>query len=317
MTESNITMKKCSNPGCSYKGEDQPVANFYRHQNKRHGLDSWCKTCKNISWQKHQKIAHRICEESRAKAGKCEKCGKVPERIEHLQFAHHTRAHKHHTKSGKARGIWNLASVAAVERELPKGKWCCAECADKDTQRENEEKKSMNNKAHHLAWKISFWRKFVELEKTSRGRCCDCGKLVTSENLRIFEFDHRDPRTKIDSIAHLVMQMRPFRVIKAEMAKCDLRCQDCHRARSKKEGHHRKKHKSQSSAAMNKTDKWRQMTAYLLLNQLGPTKGYYTFARTIAPFESWPMASTPTSAAASAATMTTSTVMTTASESAT
>jgi hypothetical protein len=46
------------------------------------------------------------------------------------------------------------------------------------------------------------------------------------------EFDHRDPREKIDSVSKLVGHGAHKDKILREIAKCDLVCANCHRIRS-------------------------------------------------------------------------------------
>ena len=57
--------------------------------------------------------------------------------------------------------------------------------------------------------------------------CVDCGESDTL----LLEFDHRDPESKIDDVAHLA-QYRPWRFVIAEINKCDVRCANCHRRRT-------------------------------------------------------------------------------------
>jgi hypothetical protein len=58
--------------------------------------------------------------------------------------------------------------------------------------------------------------------------CVDCG----ATDLRVLDFDHRDPGTKLASVGRLLGQGRPWPAIDAEMAKCDVRCANCHRIRT-------------------------------------------------------------------------------------
>lgn len=67
----------------------------------------------------------------------------------------------------------------------------------------------------------------INNEKMRRSACLDCGLAVTTDNLVVFDFDHRDPRTK----RSLVSRTAPSRLVE-EMAKCDLRCANCHRLKT-------------------------------------------------------------------------------------
>lgn len=67
--------------------------------------------------------------------------------------------------------------------------------------------------------------------KLERG-CLDCGYR---ENPVALQFDHRDPKTKEFGIAKALTCS--WRRLLAEIAKCDVRCANCHAVRSVREGH--------------------------------------------------------------------------------
>ncbi len=57
--------------------------------------------------------------------------------------------------------------------------------------------------------------------------CVDCGEADPV----VLEFDHRDPATKRSEVARLAMS-KSWKVVSAEIAKCDVRCGSCHRRRT-------------------------------------------------------------------------------------
>lgn len=62
-----------------------------------------------------------------------------------------------------------------------------------------------------------------------RGRpCSDCG---VSYPPYVMDFDHRDPSTKLFGIGEGQVT-KSFDELKAELAKCDLVCANCHRERT-------------------------------------------------------------------------------------
>ncbi len=71
--------------------------------------------------------------------------------------------------------------------------------------------------------------------KLSRG-CADCGYNLAPEALH---FDHRDPREKKFTIG--TDMYRSLESVLLEIAKCDVRCANCHAIRSKRLGHHKGK----------------------------------------------------------------------------
>lgn len=58
--------------------------------------------------------------------------------------------------------------------------------------------------------------------------CMDCGE----SDPVVLDFDHRDPRSKLSDVSKLVSQGRKLALIEAEVAKCDVRCANCHRRRT-------------------------------------------------------------------------------------
>lgn len=61
------------------------------------------------------------------------------------------------------------------------------------------------------------------------GQCQDCGGEF-AERPEVFDFDHRDPSTKLRKPESLLRG--PWEVFLAEAKKCDLVCANCHRTRT-------------------------------------------------------------------------------------
>lgn len=57
--------------------------------------------------------------------------------------------------------------------------------------------------------------------------CVDCGQT----DIAVLEFDHRDPATKEHYVTVLATH-KPWSRVLAEIAKCDVRCANCHRRRT-------------------------------------------------------------------------------------
>ena len=72
------------------------------------------------------------------------------------------------------------------------------------------------------------WINAIKLENG----CVDCGYR---EHPAALQFDHRDRATKLFTIAKGLTRSK--RAILAEIAKCDVRCANCHVVRSVQEGH--------------------------------------------------------------------------------
>ena len=58
--------------------------------------------------------------------------------------------------------------------------------------------------------------------------CVDCGE----RNPVVMDFDHRDPASKTVEIGNLLHRAGSWAAIEAEIAKCDVRCANCHRRRT-------------------------------------------------------------------------------------
>ena len=59
--------------------------------------------------------------------------------------------------------------------------------------------------------------------------CVDCGV----DDPRVLEFDHRDGTAKVSAVAVLARSGYPLARVAAEVAKCDVRCANCHRIRTR------------------------------------------------------------------------------------
>lgn len=57
--------------------------------------------------------------------------------------------------------------------------------------------------------------------------CLDCG----NSDLRVLEFDHRDPSTKTSDVSNMLRDCA-WDTILQEISKCDIRCANCHRIKT-------------------------------------------------------------------------------------
>src|SRR4051794_38476266 len=61
-----------------------------------------------------------------------------------------------------------------------------------------------------------------------RHPCVDCGE----SDPVVLDFDHREPATKSIEIGNLTRRVVSWTTIEAEIAKCEVRCSNCHRRRT-------------------------------------------------------------------------------------
>jgi hypothetical protein len=59
--------------------------------------------------------------------------------------------------------------------------------------------------------------------------CVDCGY---NKDSRALDFDHIDPSTKREAVSLMMVQRRSWGAIEAEIAKCEVRCANCHRTKT-------------------------------------------------------------------------------------
>lgn len=61
--------------------------------------------------------------------------------------------------------------------------------------------------------------------------CVDCGE----KDILVLEFDHRSRQDKLDDVAGLVRKGYSSKSLINEIAKCDVRCSNCHRRKTERE----------------------------------------------------------------------------------
>lgn len=95
-------------------------------------------------------------------------------------------------------------------------------------QREYLREHYRNNKQSYLDRnKIRSRKNREKIIDLKRRPCSDCGQTF---HPYIMEFDHRDPATKTHNVS--AIHWLDLKNIKAEIAKCDLVCANCHKLRT-------------------------------------------------------------------------------------
>ena len=162
---------------------------------------------------------------------------------------------------------WALnGGPAAIRAEAAKCQWLCVFCHRLETtgnqarrcgdpllmpdgKWDGTEEQVRQYKAKHKAHVRYPKQKYVDGEKLRRGCCLKCKRKVTPDTVVAFDFDHRDPSTKMNGkgnlagsnggVAALVHNCAKHAsldsirgIIDADMAKCDLICANCHRRKT-------------------------------------------------------------------------------------
>lgn len=107
----------------------------------------------------------------------------------------------------------------------------CKTCGANDPSQFYETQTSNYCKVHHKEKYFGPGRARLLEAKLARGGCADCPMLVTPDNSIIFDFDHTGEKL-INVSKMTTMSDERF---EAEIAKCVLRCSNCHRIKTKAE----------------------------------------------------------------------------------
>lgn len=109
----------------------------------------------------------------------------------------------------------------------------CRRAYDRDYYRTNAKvlraKKSYNTKVRWGVLRRKLWQYFAEHP------CVDCGETDPV----VLEFDHREDEVKRFNIADRMgaQRLTSWANIQAEIAKCDVRCANCHRRKTAQQQH--------------------------------------------------------------------------------
>jgi hypothetical protein len=84
-------------------------------------------------------------------------------------------------------------------------------------------------KSRYLGRRRAKWREQAQLlDELRHVPCSDCGGRFPPCAM---DFDHRDARAKVQGVTRMVGRAGTARIL-AEVAKCDIVCANCHRART-------------------------------------------------------------------------------------
>ena len=131
--------------------------------------------------------------------------------------------------SGPAMG----ASRARLLAEVAKCDVVCAVCHRIRTRDQHrrwlEEAERRQGASRYLDRKRHHWRAQSQLLDDLRSvPCADCGRRFAPCAM---DFDHREPTGKVSGVTRMIGRAGKDRIL-AEVAKCDIVCANCHRART-------------------------------------------------------------------------------------
>jgi hypothetical protein len=123
----------------------------------------------------------------------------------------------------------DVTEFAFKNKEKTRRSSWCKECSKKYKKKHYSKNKqkyitgaAVCNHKKRTQLRISLW------ESLENPQCKDCGE----KDQVVLEFDHKNPEEKSDSIAKMIANNRPLAIILIEVAKCDIRCANCHRRRT-------------------------------------------------------------------------------------
>jgi hypothetical protein len=194
---------------CNDCKQTLPRKDFYDNWNTKSGKDSHCIICAKVRAFKRRLALDENVNQWHA-ARPCENCGE--KNVKYLQACHIDR-------NSKSIGVRQAKSIKRQNSELPKCKSLCCFCHQIETDKENG---TTTRRA------VAIRREFVNAKKAIREKCIRCSMAYNPSRPSIFHFDHRNPETKVDSVAKMVTDQLSFERIEDEMEKCDLLCSKCH-----------------------------------------------------------------------------------------
>ena len=123
-----------------------------------------------------------------------------------------------------------LKSRSALLDEARKCDVVCANCHRIRTQTRHERPTVLSQgEARYLERKRRQWRaQAALLDRIRAVPCSDCGSYFPPCAI---DFDHRDPGTKSHTVTRMIGRAGTPRILE-EVAKCDIVCANCHRART-------------------------------------------------------------------------------------
>jgi len=152
------------------------------------------------------------------------------------RFKPHQMDFDHRDPSRKAFNVMTgramLMSTQRVLAEVAKCDIVCANCHRVRTQAARSQRPAgVPGKSRYVERHREYWRRQAALLAQLREvPCRDCGGHFPPFAM---EFDHRDPTLKSGTVTQMIGRAGTMRILD-EVAKCDIVCANCHRARTAK-----------------------------------------------------------------------------------
>ena len=203
------------------------AANEFNTRGTRY-LASYCRACHALY---RMDIADWVA--AKKKGQKCVDCGYDVD-VRALDFAHIDRKNKYKNHKGNTVHLSNLGTIKRMEDELPKCKLQCKWCHRLETKLQIDAlypiPKDRTKLKPARRYKL-IKQAFVNAEKMKRTACLRCHRKVELATCVCFDFDHRDPSSKMFEMGSAI-SLKSVKILAEEMVKCDLLCCICHYIKS-------------------------------------------------------------------------------------
>jgi hypothetical protein len=131
-------------------------------------------------------------------------------------------------KCNNCRTLKDIQSFPIDKRRTDGHAYRCKECQKilaKIHYQKNKHKYQVTSKQHRFEKRL-----FIYNYKLAHP-CIDCGE----KDPIVLDFDHRNPEDKNGNISRMATNRTTIKKLEREIAKCDVRCANCHRRRTAKQ----------------------------------------------------------------------------------
>lgn len=216
-----VTKQRCEVCELTHLAEE-----FYESKTCASGLFKICIACLATNRYSLRETLNDI-----RRQGKCMNCSYSRD-WRALEFAHFSRDTKARGRRGQTRNVADFHTLGSLLEEVAKTRLLCVCCHRMETRTEIDAAKLARGPVKQEAFRLKNYA-IVNAEKLRRGACVDCGLLITASTVAAFDMDHKDRVLKLFSIGAKTASLEKVTV---ELAKCELRCGNCHRIKTWEHG---------------------------------------------------------------------------------
>lgn len=211
---------------CGQCKQEKILHEFTYQRSTRRGRTNICKRCAVAASTRVLNL-RKCLMQIYLMTQKCAHCSCDDWRL--LENDHIDSSSKAKFASGKSiRTITKSPTLDKMVVELLKCQTLCITCHRIKTDASHKRAKPLGKNSIRL-----ILHKQVQQIKLKTGECQDCKRPVTLETTFLFDYDHVDPSTKIDSISNMIANRRPLDEVQQEINKCRLICCACHRLKTR------------------------------------------------------------------------------------